>query len=140
MFLRSLYRRIEELESEIKNINNKIIFMNDVVIEQGNKLNYLQKKNKEENKEVKVIEKENNNKQTRKRKIWKGTYAQFKYDGAFEIALKDYKAGIKQGKIAEKLNLMGYITPRGLKFDQSAVSKLLNDWHQKDRYNKRQVK
>lgn len=140
MFLRSLYQRIEELESEIKKINEIIIFFTDLVNSAENKSNFLQKKNQEENKEVKVIEKQNNNKQTRKRKVWKGTYAQFKYDGAFEIALKDYTAGIKQGKIAEKLNLMGYITPRGFKFDQSAVSKLLNDWHQKDRYNKRQVK
>lgn len=160
MFLSVLYKKIEELTAEIKHLQDavvvfnklNIIYMNDQTISkkktvenqiddncllginQDVELNVISELNRQVNQDKKA------NTRIRKRRIWQGTYAQFKYDGAFEIALNDYSRGYKQATIAEKLNSMGYITPRGFKFDQPAVSSLLNDWYQKDRYNKRKIK
>ena len=62
------------------------------------------------------------------------SYADEKYANAFKIAMGYWVTGMKQYKIAEKLNAMNIKTPTGKSFHQGNVSDLLANRAQKARF------
>ena len=69
-----------------------------------------------------------------KRKRIRNSYADSKFNKAFEIASGYYASGLKQTEIAYKLNAMNIKTPTGKSFHQGNVSHLLADRAQKKRF------
>ena len=68
------------------------------------------------------------------------SYADSKFNKAFEIASGYYASGLNQTEIAYKLNQLKYRSARGQSFDSKAVSKLLTNRAQKQRFMQPKVR
>ena len=68
------------------------------------------------------------------------SYADSKFNKAFEIASGYYASGLNQTEIAYKLNQLKYRSARGQSFDAKAVSKLLTNKAQKQRFMQPKVR
>ena len=68
------------------------------------------------------------------------SYADSKFNKAFEIASGYYASGLNQTEIAYKLNQLKYRSARGQSFDSKAVSKLLTNKAQKQRFMQPKVR
>jgi len=69
-----------------------------------------------------------------KRERIANSYADEKYSNVFKIAMGYWMTGMKQEKIADKLNAMNFKTPTGKSFNQGNVSDLLANRVQKQRF------
>lgn len=116
-------------------LHNKGIQINNILKHQGNqddRIDELTKRVKElENLLMpKQLIPDEKPKQTR----IVNSYADEKYTNAFKIAMGYWIIGMKQYKIAEKLNAMNIKTPTGKSFHQGNVSDLLANRAQKARF------
>lgn len=75
-----------------------------------------------------------------KRKRIVNSYADTKFNKPFEIASGYYASGLNQTEIAYKLNQLEYRSARGQSFDAKAVSKLLTNRAQKQRFMQPKVR
>lgn len=110
--------RIENLESNLQYALHKIEDLTDriIVIEYQNMPKQLIPDEKP--KQTRIV----------------NSYADEKYTNAFKIAMGYWVTGMKQYKIAEKLNAMNIKTPTGKSFHQGNVSDLLANRVQKQRF------
>lgn len=130
-------------------LHNKGIQINNILKHQGNqderienlenKLQYALHKIEDLTDRIKVIEYQNMPKQLIPDEKPKQTrivnsYADEKYTNAFKIAMGYWIIGMKQYKIAEKLNALNIKTPTGKSFHQGNVSDLLANRAQKARF------
>ena len=130
-------------------LHNKGIQINNILKHQGNqderienlenKLQYALHKIEDLTDRIKVIEYQNMPKQSigdakPKRERIVNSYADEKYANAFKIAMGYWATGMKQEKIADKLNAMNFKTPTGKSFNQGNVSDLLANRVQKQRF------
>lgn len=130
-------------------LHDKGIQINNILKHQGNqderienlenKLQYALHKIEELADRIKVIEYQNMQKQSipdekPKRERIANSYADEKYSNAFKIAMVYWSTGMKQEKIAEKLNALNIKTPTGKSFHQGNVSDLLANREQKARF------
>lgn len=140
---------IRELNKISNTFHDKGIQINNILKHQGNqderienlenKLQYALHKVEELTDRIKVIEYQNMPKQLIPDEKPKQTrivnsYADEKYTNAFKIAMGYWVTGMKQYKIAEKLNAMNIKTPTGKSFHQGNVSDLLANRAQKARF------
>ena len=126
---------VNEINLIIDEMHRKGIQINNILKHQGNqedRIDELTKRVKElENLLMpKKLIQDEKPKQTR----IVNSYADEKYTNAFKIAMGYWIIGMKQYKIAEKLNAMNIKTPTGKSFHQGNVSDLLANRAQKARF------
>jgi len=122
-------------DNHFEHVNYRNVQINNILKHQGNqddRIDELTKRVKElENLLMpKQLIQDEKPKQTR----IVNSYADEKYTNAFKIAMGYWIIGMKQYKIAEKLNAMNIKTPTGKSFHQGNVSDLLANRAQKARF------